>query len=54
MDHLDLADNSSSKILQEDLAKEANAGPVKTDMKTMKAIAKVKLDRYEQRRLYKA
>ena len=47
MDHLDLVDNSTNKILQEDLAKEANAGPVKTDMKTMKAIAKVKLDRYE-------
>ena len=47
MDHLDLADNSTNKILQEDLTREANAGPVKTDMKTMKAIAKVKLDRYE-------
>ena len=29
MDHLDLADNSFNKILQEDLAKEVDAGPVK-------------------------
>ena len=44
---MDLLDNSINKILQDDLAKENNAGPVKTDMKTMKTIAKVKLDRYE-------
>ena len=47
MDHMDLLDNSINKILQDDLVKENNAGPVKTDMKTMKTIAKVKLDRYE-------
>ena len=52
MDHADLVENSIEQIMKEDIAKQV--GPAKTAMKTMKTIAKVKLDRYEQRRLYKA
>ena len=52
MDHADLVENSIEQIMKEDISKQV--GPAKTAMKTMKTIAKVKLDRYEQRRLYKA
>lgn len=52
MDHLDLAETSVEKILQEDLDRQV--GPAKADMKTMRKIAKTKFDRYEQKRLYKA
>lgn len=52
MDPSDLVENSLKQIIQEELNKQK--GPVKMDAKTIKTIAKVKFDRYEQRRLYKA